>query len=425
MIRIKQVQGLSNLIQTALINASQADDGTVTLTRGDGTVFTFPTDSGVNGEKGDKGDKGDKGPNGLGAYELAVAGGYAGTEVQWRASLKGDTGDKGLDAKDGDVGHAGITPTFQSTVNVTNVGVGNNPTIQRETIVEDSTVKTYSISLGIPQGKIGITGVTGTSYTINTAGAITKVNSQSASVADASISWSGTVGMIHVTLPKGIAGEKGSDVIGTRGGTPTLSSVSKGSDLSAGSTSWICSRSGTPAGGSVSYTIQLGQAAKGDKGAAGYRGSDGSDVSMAMAYKDTDSNYWPFGRRTEIARLRNSTGSTFTAEWGVGNTLYSPNGALATGWYVGRHTVSSGATNKNGKQVKPGYFAFVHVRDFGSGHCCHDGSSIQSNSSAEWNDILFHDDKVYAYYDYNLSTPWASFIQNAYMYKKSGLSGPT
>lgn len=44
---------------------------------------------------GPQGAKGDKGDQGISAYQSAVALGYAGTQAQWIASLKGEKGDRG------------------------------------------------------------------------------------------------------------------------------------------------------------------------------------------------------------------------------------------------------------------------------------------------------------------------------------------
>ena len=61
-------------------------------------------DKGDQGNKGDTGSRGEKGEPGLGgvdgedgesAYEVAVANGFVGTVVEWLASLKGEKGDKG------------------------------------------------------------------------------------------------------------------------------------------------------------------------------------------------------------------------------------------------------------------------------------------------------------------------------------------
>lgn len=67
----------------------------------------------LKGGKGDKGDKGDKGTDGTNgtngidgedgldgasAYEIAVSGGYVGTEAEWLKSLKGEQGIQGLPA---------------------------------------------------------------------------------------------------------------------------------------------------------------------------------------------------------------------------------------------------------------------------------------------------------------------------------------
>lgn len=279
MIKAKQIQGLENLESLALISASQAADGTVTLTRGDGATLSFATGAGLYGSTGDKGPKGDTGPDGLGAYEMAVAGGYSGTEAQWRASLKGDTGDPGAAGANGAQGPAGITPTFQTTVSVSSAGVGANPTITRNTVTDTSTAKTYSLTMKIPQGKPGISTSDGISYTISTTGNITKSSTNATSAAAASLSWNGTVGTVNVTVPTGNTGDAGTNAIGDAGKTPTLSGVSKGLDQSAGSTSWTCVRSGTPDGGATTYTVTLSKAAAGLTGPTGERGEPGRTSS--------------------------------------------------------------------------------------------------------------------------------------------------
>ncbi|WP_353726317.1 collagen-like protein [Lactiplantibacillus plantarum] len=65
-------------------------------------------------------DKGDKGDDGLSAYQVAVINGYHGSQTDWLASLKGDTGT---------VDNAGLisAPAFQSLqAQVDNSAVGNN-----------------------------------------------------------------------------------------------------------------------------------------------------------------------------------------------------------------------------------------------------------------------------------------------------------
>ena len=57
-----------------------------------GPASTVP---GPKGDQGDPGPKGDKGDAGSSAYQVAVAGGFAGTEAQWLASLVGPQGETG------------------------------------------------------------------------------------------------------------------------------------------------------------------------------------------------------------------------------------------------------------------------------------------------------------------------------------------
>lgn len=51
---------------------------------------------GPPGSPGQPGAPGSNGTNGLSAYQVAVANGFAGTQAEWLASLKGDKGDRGL-----------------------------------------------------------------------------------------------------------------------------------------------------------------------------------------------------------------------------------------------------------------------------------------------------------------------------------------
>lgn len=87
------------------------------------TVAGPKGDTGLQGIQGPKGDTGNAGADGtdgvdgadgLSAYQVAVAGGYAGTEAQWLASLKGakgDTGTQGIQGVKGDKGDKGEAGT--------------------------------------------------------------------------------------------------------------------------------------------------------------------------------------------------------------------------------------------------------------------------------------------------------------------------
>lgn len=55
---------------------------------------------GPKGDKGEPGTNGADGTNGLSAYQIAVNGGYTGSESEWLASLKGADGLPGKDATD-------------------------------------------------------------------------------------------------------------------------------------------------------------------------------------------------------------------------------------------------------------------------------------------------------------------------------------
>lgn len=63
--------------------------------------------AGDQGEKGEPGDKGEQGAPGASAYELAVAKGYRGTELEWLDALRGKDGTAGKDGRDGRDGKDG------------------------------------------------------------------------------------------------------------------------------------------------------------------------------------------------------------------------------------------------------------------------------------------------------------------------------
>lgn len=73
-----------------------AGDGTV-LMRVNGGFIQYSNDGGTTWSNliSTASLKGDKGDRGFSAYEIAVQNGFAGTEAQWLASLKGAKGDKG------------------------------------------------------------------------------------------------------------------------------------------------------------------------------------------------------------------------------------------------------------------------------------------------------------------------------------------
>jgi hypothetical protein len=68
------------------------------------TLETAPQVPGPPGPQGVAGIAGQNGTNGASAYDIAVQNGYTGTEVQWAASLKGDTGQTGLAGQAGTSG---------------------------------------------------------------------------------------------------------------------------------------------------------------------------------------------------------------------------------------------------------------------------------------------------------------------------------
>lgn len=71
------------------------------ITDREGTTHEVKIYDGANGQDGADGTDGADGSDGLSAYEIAVEHGYEGTEAQWLASLKGETGAIGATGADG------------------------------------------------------------------------------------------------------------------------------------------------------------------------------------------------------------------------------------------------------------------------------------------------------------------------------------
>ena len=78
-------------------------------THGDGTVVESAATniSGAKGQNGANGKDGSNGNDGKSAYQIAVDGGFKGTEEEWIASLKGEKGDQGIQGLQGLQGRDG------------------------------------------------------------------------------------------------------------------------------------------------------------------------------------------------------------------------------------------------------------------------------------------------------------------------------
>src|SRR5690606_29755205 len=140
------------------------------------------------------------GPEGKSAYQVAVEGGFGGTEVQWLASLKGekgDTGDSGIDGTSinvkGTVADVGALPTEGNQV-ADAYWIGGTLHVYNGTAFVESTDLTGPQGDTGEQGEKGDTGDAGRSVTVmgtvNTVGELPG----GADVADAY--WIG--GVLHV-----------------------------------------------------------------------------------------------------------------------------------------------------------------------------------------------------------------------------------
>lgn len=147
---------------------------------------------------------GPQGVQGMSAYEVAVKGGYAGTEEEWLASLKGDKGEKG------DAGEAGAAATVTlGTVTTgepgTSVSITNSGT-------SDAAVLNFTIPKGT-KGDTGIKGDTGPAGATGAAGAAATVTVGSVTTGEpgteATVTNSGTTNaaVLNFTIPRGATGK--------------------------------------------------------------------------------------------------------------------------------------------------------------------------------------------------------------------------
>lgn len=77
------------------LQAIVAEDGQLTFEYTDGRTTSIGIPESVPGPSGDPGQDGDPGDEGASAYQIAVKGGFSGTETEWLSSLRGEKGDPG------------------------------------------------------------------------------------------------------------------------------------------------------------------------------------------------------------------------------------------------------------------------------------------------------------------------------------------
>jgi hypothetical protein len=98
----------SSLIEITNGNTVQFKGVNITVTTTVDGIVTFTGPAAIQGETGPAGADGADGADGDSAYEVAVANGFVGTELQWLASLVGPKGDKGDTGDQGPQGIQGI-----------------------------------------------------------------------------------------------------------------------------------------------------------------------------------------------------------------------------------------------------------------------------------------------------------------------------
>ena len=263
-----QVENLDSFANQ-VITAYEKNGKYVTLTRADGTRFTF-TVSGVDGSEGTKGDKGDTGDRGISAYESYKNANRttANSETEWIYSLKGETGDKGAPGRNGvkgDTGATGITPTFEVGT-ITTLSPGSTPTASLE-----KNGNTYKINVGIPKGGVGLSGADGTTPSLYMGTVTTIANNGTPTI---SVTKDGNNYYLNLGIPRGPTGTTGEVTAGGNGTEPTVNfNVSMGT---------VTSVSKSVSGNTWTISLTIPTGAKGDTGDVGPSGNDGNSIMSAV-----------------------------------------------------------------------------------------------------------------------------------------------
>lgn len=117
-----EIAGSVNTYANLPDDLTALDAGLGYLVQSDGKLYiwdgaAFPNDGDgaeFRGPKGDTGAAGSDGADGDSAYEIAVAGGFVGSETAWLASLKGEKGDTGTTGTTGDDGASAYQVAVQN-----------------------------------------------------------------------------------------------------------------------------------------------------------------------------------------------------------------------------------------------------------------------------------------------------------------------
>lgn len=151
--------GTAASIAVGTITTLAPDQPATVTNRGSSSAAIF--DFGIpRGEPGNGSDEGTQGPQGMSAYQVAVANGFVGTEVQWLASLIGQQGIQGIQ---GPPGTNGTNGTNGSNGAAATIAVHNVSTLSpgsQATVANSGTTSAAQLDFGIPQGIAGTNGST-------------------------------------------------------------------------------------------------------------------------------------------------------------------------------------------------------------------------------------------------------------------------
>lgn len=147
----------------------------------------------TRGPAGPPGDNGSNGSNGKSAYQVALDGGFVGTEAAWLASLKGDQGDPG--------------PQGPATIAVGDVTTGAPGT--EAVITNAGTAADVILDITIPRGNQGNPGTPGAAATLSVGSVTTVPNGTPADVDNSGTANAAVLDFVIPAGPKGDTGNTG------------------------------------------------------------------------------------------------------------------------------------------------------------------------------------------------------------------------
>jgi len=248
--------------------------------------------AGPAGAAGATGPAGPAGAAGSSAYQVAVAGGFVGTEAQWLASLVGPqgpagaTGPAGAAGATGPQGPAGPTGAAGSAATVAVGTVTTGAAGSSATVTNGGTSSAAVLNFAIPRGDTGPAGATGAAGTAATVAVGTVTTGAAGSPATVTNAGTSSAAVLNFAIPRGDTGATGpAGATGAQGPAGVVAATAP-ITYDSGSQTVAISAATTSAAGSMSAADK----AKLDGIASGAQVNVATDITYDAATREVRSS---------------------------------------------------------------------------------------------------------------------------------------